>query len=167
MVDDTTIMREFIKNVLIQQCRVSRNAIHEASDGRQAVFRYKDVKPGLVFMDITMPIMGGIAAVEQIIKFDAEAKIVMCTALSDKSQVVTSLITGALDYIVKPMSPYRIMESFEKLVEAIPTEADLIAMREAAKAAAHKEEMMRAAIVENEEEGLAYKILSDEKKNRS
>ena len=185
VVDDTTAIREFIKNVLVTQCRVSRSSIHEASDGKQAVLRYKDIKPNLVFMDISMPIMSGIDAVKEIVEFDADAKIVMCTATGDRNKVVSSLVSGALDYIVKPLSPHRIVESFEKLAEAIPTEGELNAIRKAAQAAAREADLKKAAIAESEsglssqmaerearnvaksrEEGLAHKILSGEKKSK-
>jgi len=182
VVDDAAVMRAAIKGVLTGRCRVPSSSVHEASDGRQAVMRYKDVRPGLVFMDVTMPGMGGIEATKEILNFDPDAKIIMCTASSHKTNVVSSLVSGAIDYIVKPPDPERIVQAFEEIIGKVASDSEINAMKKAEEAAVREEEMKKAAIAESEsglaaqmatreakqaaknaEEGLAHKILEDSK----
>lgn len=59
-------------------------------------------RPGLVLMDITMPEMTGLEALEEILKTDPEAKVIMCSAIGQQSMIIKSLEMGAMGFIVKP-----------------------------------------------------------------
>lgn len=65
-------------------------------------------------MDITMPKLDGIAAVREIKKIDPQAKIVMCSAMGQQAMVVDAIQAGALDFIVKPFQPDRVVEALRK-----------------------------------------------------
>ncbi len=86
----------------------------EAEDGVQAIERYRELRPDLVTMDITMPKLDGIAAVREIKKIDPQAKIVMCSAMGQQAMVVDAIQAGALDFIVKPFQPDRVVEALRK-----------------------------------------------------
>jgi two-component system chemotaxis response regulator CheY len=81
----------------------------EASNGLEAVEKYKDLNPDLVTMDITMPTMSGIEAVREIRKYDPEAKIIMCSAIGQKSMVIEAIEAGARNYIIKPFEPQKVI----------------------------------------------------------
>jgi len=66
-------------------------------------------------MDITMPEMDGITAVKEIRKQDPRAKIIMCTAMGQKSMVMEAVAAGATDFIVKPFKPEKVLEAIQKL----------------------------------------------------
>lgn len=83
-----------------------------ASDGEQAVEKYKELHPNvdLVTMDITMPKMDGVTALEKIIEFDKSATVVMVSALGKNDLVKNSLMIGAKNYIVKPLDRAKVLE---------------------------------------------------------
>ena len=81
-----------------------------ASDGAQGVEKYKELKPDLVTMDITMPVMDGVSALEKILEFDKEAKVIMVSALGKEDVVKKSLLMGAKSYIVKPLDRKKVLE---------------------------------------------------------
>lgn len=86
----------------------------EAENGRVAVEKYKELRPDLVTMDITMPEMDGIEAVKRIREFDKDAKIIMCSAMGQQAMVVDAIQAGAVDFIVKPFQKERVLEAVKK-----------------------------------------------------
>jgi two-component system chemotaxis response regulator CheY len=83
-----------------------------AADGAQGVERYKEMYPNidLVTMDITMPVMDGVTALEKILEFDKNAVVIMVSALGKEDVVKKSLLTGAKSYIVKPLDRKKVLE---------------------------------------------------------
>ena len=83
-----------------------------AGDGAQGVEKYKEFHPGvdLVTMDITMPVMDGVTALEKILEFDKNACIIMVSALGKEDVVKKSLLMGAKSYIVKPLDRKKVLE---------------------------------------------------------
>jgi len=67
-------------------------------------------------MDIIMPDMSGIEAVKEIKKMDSEAKILMVSAMGQQALVLEAVQAGAIDYVVKPFQPSRVLESIDRIV---------------------------------------------------
>ena len=88
----------------------------EATDGLEAVALYQSERPDAVFLDITMPGMDGLAALEEIIKVDAQARIAMVSAMGQQSVVMQALKAGAKDFLVKPFEPERVLKTLDKLL---------------------------------------------------
>lgn len=109
--DDTAFMRMTLKNVIQKN---GFDVIGEAADGEEAVSRYKELKPDLVTMDITMPKMDGITAIKEIMKHDSNAKIIVCSAMGQKPMVIEALNAGAKDFLVKPFDAERVIEALHK-----------------------------------------------------
>lgn len=99
VVDDALFMRVTIGDMFKEW---GFEVIGEAANGKEAVALYDQLKPDLVTMDITMPVMKGIEAVKLIVEKDAEAKIIMVTALGQQKKVKAALKSGAKDFITKP-----------------------------------------------------------------
>ena len=78
--------------------------------------KYAELKPDLVFMDITMPEMDGIEALKKIKAADANASIIMCSAMGQQAMVIESIQSGAKDFIVKPFQADRVLEAVQKVV---------------------------------------------------
>lgn len=108
LVDDARVMRLMLSRIFE---KAGYEIVGEAGDGIEAVEKYKEIRPDLVMMDITMPEMSGIDAVKEIIRFDPEARIIMCTAMGQKSLVIEAIEAGALNYIVKPFAPPNVLEA--------------------------------------------------------
>lgn len=111
IVDDAAFMRMMIKDILTKN---GYEIAGEAENGQIAVEKYKDVKPDLVTMDITMPEMDGIAAVKEIVSFDSTARVIMCSAMGQQAMVIDAIQAGAKDFIVKPFQPERVLEAVSK-----------------------------------------------------
>jgi two-component system chemotaxis response regulator CheY len=111
IVDDAAFMRMMIKDILTKN---GFEVAGEAENGITAIEKYKDIRPDLVTMDITMPEMDGIAAVKEIIAFDPEAKVIMCSAMGQQAMVIDAIQAGAKDFIVKPFQPERVIEAVSK-----------------------------------------------------
>jgi two-component system chemotaxis response regulator CheY len=111
IVDDAAFMRMMIKEILTKN---GYSVVGEASDGAQAVEKYKELGPDLVTMDITMPEMDGITALKEIKKFDPNARIIMCSAMGQQAMVIDAIQAGAKDFIVKPFQADRVLEAIKK-----------------------------------------------------
>jgi len=109
IVDDSMFVTKQIGQILTSE---GFDIIGTAGDGVEGVEKYKELYPGvdLVTMDITMPRMDGITALEKIIEFDKDAKIVMVSALGKQDLVKKSLMLGAKNYIVKPLNRKQVLE---------------------------------------------------------
>jgi len=113
IVDDAAFMRMMIKDILGKN---GYEIAGEAENGSVAVDKYKEIKPDIVTMDITMPEMDGIAAVKEIMAFDPAARVIMCSAMGQQSMVIDAIQAGAKDFIVKPFQPERVLEAVAKAI---------------------------------------------------
>ena len=86
--DDAAFMRMMIKDILLKN---GYEIAGEAENGMKAVEKYKEVKPDLVMMDITMPEMDGIQALKKIKEVDPGAVVVMCSAMGQQAMVIESI----------------------------------------------------------------------------
>jgi two-component system chemotaxis response regulator CheY len=109
--DDAAFMRMMLKNVLTE---AGYEIVGEAENGAVAVAKHRELKPDLTTMDITMPEMDGLAALKAIRAEDPEARVIMCSAMGQKSMVVESFSAGARDFIVKPFQADRVVSAMEK-----------------------------------------------------
>lgn len=109
IVDDAVFMRQMIIKVLVAE---GHEIIAEASNAKEAVEKYKKLRPDLVTMDIVMPMMeelDGIGAVREIIKFEPNAKILIVSVMAQQSLIVDAIRAGAKDFVTKPVHPARLV----------------------------------------------------------
>ncbi len=118
IVDDALFMRSMIKDILANAGEFE--IAGEAGNGREAVARFEELKPGLVTMDIVMPEMDGIEATKEILQRDPSAVVVMCSALGQEALVIESLAAGAKDFIVKPFSAERVLKVIRSILTPHP-----------------------------------------------
>ena len=114
VVDDAAFMRMMIRDILSKEGYV----IHEAVNGRDAVEKYAEIQPDLVTMDITMPEMTGIEALREIRATDQDARVLMVSAMGQQKMIVEALEAGALDFLVKPFQPTKVLETVKKCLQA-------------------------------------------------
>lgn len=110
--DDAAFMRTILKNLVTSN---GYQVVGEAENGMHACKMYRQLKPDLVTMDITMPVMDGIAAVKEIIAEFPDANIIMCSAMGQQIMVMEAIQAGAKDFIVKPFQPEKVMMSINKV----------------------------------------------------
>lgn len=114
VVDDAAFMRNMIKDVFGSMPGFS--VVGEASNGVEAIEKYKELRPDLVTMDIVMPLKSGIEAARDITNIDREARIVMCSALGQESLVMEAIDAGAKDFIVKPFKAEKVQEVVNRVL---------------------------------------------------
>lgn len=112
IVDDSKTSRKFLRNMLEQ---AGHTIVAEAVNGEDGVEKYKEFKPDIVTMDITMPVLDGVGAVEDIIQEDPDAKIIMVTAAGQKTNMVEALKRGASEFIQKPFE----YETLKKVIDEV------------------------------------------------
>lgn len=113
VVDDAAFMRMMVKDALTKN---GYTDVIEAADGSIACSLFESEKPDLVIMDITMPNKTGIEALRDIKAADSGAKVIMCSAMGQEAMVVEAIKLGALDFIVKPFKPDRIIQAVTKVL---------------------------------------------------
>lgn len=106
VVDDAIFMRTLLKK-MIEEINENYKVVGEGSNGYEAIKQAKEHKPDVLTMDITMPDMDGLQAIEEVLKVSPDTKIVMCSAMGQQALVLESIKKGACEFVVKP---------FEKLV---------------------------------------------------
>lgn len=114
VVDDAAFMRMMIRDILAKEGYI----IHEAVDGRDAVEKYDEVRPDLVTLDITMPEMNGLEALAAIRNKDAEARVLMVSAMGQQQMIVEALEAGAMDFLVKPFQPTKVLETVKRCLQS-------------------------------------------------
>jgi len=109
VVDDSMFVTKQIGQILTSE---GFEIVATAADGEQGLEKYKELYPNvdLVTMDITMPKMDGVTALEKIMEFDKNARVVMISALGKQDLVKQSLLLGAKNYIVKPLDRQKVLE---------------------------------------------------------
>ncbi|WP_455383087.1 response regulator [Salinispira pacifica] len=109
IVDDSMFITKQIGQILTSE---GFDVVGTAENGQEGVEKYKELYPNVdvVTMDITMPKMDGVTALEKIIEFDKDAKVIMISALGKQDLVKKSLLLGAKNYIVKPLDRKKVLE---------------------------------------------------------
>jgi two-component system chemotaxis response regulator CheY len=116
VVDDSMFIAKQLGQILTSE---GFEVVDTAGDGAQGLEKYKANKDkvDLVTMDITMPVMDGITALEKILEFDKNAKIIMVSALGKEDVVKKCLLLGAKSYIVKPLDRGKVLERVTSVLE--------------------------------------------------
>jgi two-component system chemotaxis response regulator CheY len=113
VVDDAAFMRMAIKMILNGN---GFEVIGEAENGAIAVKKYKELKPDIVTMDITMPEMTGLEALKEIREFDPEAKVIMVSAMGQEGMVRETIMLGAKSFIIKPFKNDHVIQTLNKIL---------------------------------------------------
>lgn len=133
IVDDSAVIRGMITRLLSDDKDIE--IVGSASNGQMAVQMYKKSLPDIVILDIEMPIMNGIEALKEIIAFDKNARVIMCSTLTHKNAEISleAMKIGAADYIPKPTSATEVgnSEDFKsnliRIVKSMPARSSFAA----------------------------------------
>ena len=98
VVDDDASTRMSCKQLLVE----NGYDVAEAANRIEAISVYSDFQPDMVFMDITMPDMDGLIALQEIMVMDPNAKVAMAIVMGQQALVMVALKTGAVDFVIKP-----------------------------------------------------------------
>ena len=112
VVDDAKVIRMVIKQILT---RHGFQVAGEAGNGREALEKYKELKPDAVTMDIIMPEVDGIQGLKEILAFDKQAKVIMISAIDQRDSLTDAIRNGATDYVVKPFEDDRMVTALKNI----------------------------------------------------
>jgi two-component system chemotaxis response regulator CheY len=113
IVDDSVIIRQAIHKYLKD---FNIEVVGTAEDGKVAIEVFKETKPDIVTLDITMPEIDGLTVLEEMLKIDRTVKVMVVTALSDKATGLKAIKLGAKSFLPKPFTPEKLKESFERVI---------------------------------------------------
>ncbi len=114
VVDDSMFIREYLGRFLKT---AGYEIVGEASNGEEAIELYKQTKPDLVTLDRTMPGMDGIATLEEIMKIDPDATVVIVSSLGYEDIVKKAIMLGAKHYILKPLKLETTLKALKAALE--------------------------------------------------
>ena len=111
IVDDSSLIRKMLRQLLEKN---GYAVVGEAVNGEEAVALYDTVKPDLVTMDVTMPVMDGVAALKKIKEAHSDARVIMVTAAGQKDRIMEALKSGAKAFITKPFDEADLLKNLEQ-----------------------------------------------------
>lgn len=112
IVDDACFMRMTISMMLK---RHEFEIVGEAENGAEGFEKYKELRPDIVTMDITMPKMSGLEALKLIREFDPQANVIMVSAMGQELLVKEAVLNGAKSFVVKPFKEEQVVKVIKKV----------------------------------------------------
>ena len=113
IVDDSMFVREMLREILQT---AGYEIVGEAEDGGEALFKYSQLKPDLLILDIIMPPPEGNVVLGRIAKNYPEAKVLIISAVGQHILVDKALKSGAAGYIVKPIEPENVLKEVKRIL---------------------------------------------------
>ena len=114
IVDDSKTSRKILTYVLT---RMGLEVIGEAVNGEDGFLKFKELRPDIVTMDITMPVMNGLESLLLIKHEDENAKVVMITAAGQQQKVIKALRVGASKFIMKPFNREEVIAALQEIIK--------------------------------------------------
>jgi two-component system chemotaxis response regulator CheY len=105
--DDSLLMRKMVGEILTA---AGWTVVGEAANGQEAITKYVELRPDVVTLDIVMPGTDGIYALQNILRFDANAKVIVVSALNQTKLIADAIRMGVQDFIVKPFLPEQLQQ---------------------------------------------------------
>ena len=112
IVDDSRTSRKMLRNILKSN---GHEIIDEAVNGQEGVQKFQALKPDVVTLDITMPVVDGVEALKMIKALDPESKVVMVTAAGQKNKMIECIKAGANEFLTKPFEQQEIVDVINKM----------------------------------------------------
>jgi two-component system chemotaxis response regulator CheY len=113
VVDDAAFMRKQLRDILEG---AGHDVVAEGEDGDAALRLYETHEPELVTLDMVMPRRGGIEALKELRARHPEARVIVCSSVSDEPTILEAISLGARDYVLKPVSSAKLLEAVQKAV---------------------------------------------------
>ena len=113
IVDDELFFREVLRDILTQG---GFTVVAEVADGSEAFAKYRFHRPAITIMDIFMQGKNGIEATQEIVSFDKDAKVLICSGVGFDEDIDAAYQAGACGVILKPLIPDEILETIKKVM---------------------------------------------------
>ncbi len=113
IVDDSRTSRKMLRNILESN---GHEIVDEAVNGQDGVQKFQALKPDVITLDITMPIVDGVVALKMIKALDSNSKVIMVTAAGQKNKMIDCIKAGANEFLTKPFDQQEILDVIAKMV---------------------------------------------------
>ena len=115
IVDDSITYRQLMKEAIEGG---GHTVVGEGKDGVQGIELYKELKPDITTMDITMPNLDGLAALKFIMEYDPSATVIMVSSTAQSKKLAEAASLGAVDFLVKPFESEKVLDIIDRLEAA-------------------------------------------------
>jgi two-component system chemotaxis response regulator CheY len=112
--DDSLIIRQIIKDMATN---AGWTVIGEASNGQEAIERYRQLRPDAVTLDLVMPEHDGLYALRGIMQFDPQAKVLLVSAVEQRGVLKDAFKAGAADFVAKPFDKENLLATLALLLQ--------------------------------------------------
>lgn len=113
VVDDAIFVRAAVKKYVE---KAGHEVVGEGGDGQEALEVFEEVRPDAVIMDITMPRMSGLEALQAIKNIDKDVKVIMCSAMGQQDSIAAAIQFGATDFVIKPFTEDQIVAKIKQVL---------------------------------------------------
>ena len=107
IVDDSRVSRHYLRVILEEN---GHEVVGEAKNGQEGYEKFIELEPDVVTLDITMPVLDGLGALDKIMTLNSESNVIMVTSAGQKEKMVEAIKLGATEFIQKPFNPEQILE---------------------------------------------------------
>ncbi len=146
--DDHAVVREGLKALISTEARLE--VAGEASDGEEAVFKARVLKPDVILMDLVMPRKDGIQAIGEITQEMPEARILVLTSFAEDKQIISAVKAGALGYLLKDSSPQDLIQAIRAVYQGDSSLHPTVAHKLIHKLHRPSEDVSRESLTERE-----------------
>ena len=113
VIDDSTVQRVIIRKYVEKEGHL---VVGEAGTGQEGVELYKKLKPDIVTLDIVMPDANGIAILKEIMSYDSDANVIMCSSTAIQHMIIEAIHIGAKSFLVKPFNRELLINNIDKIL---------------------------------------------------
>ena len=114
IVDDSKMVRILIKAMIEE---IGHELVGEASDGMEGYEKYFELKPDVMLIDMTMPVMDGVTTIKKIMEKDKTAKIILLTSNTNTEKVKEAVEAGVAEILFKPVDETRLQETIDHTLQ--------------------------------------------------
>jgi NarL family two-component system response regulator LiaR len=127
IVDDHAVVREGMRAFI--QIKPDMEVVGEAADGIEALEKARDLDPDVILLDIVMPRLDGIGAIEQLKKQGSQARILVITSFTEDEQIFPAIKAGALGYLLKDSKPQELIQAIRDVYRGEPSLHPTVALK--------------------------------------
>ncbi|OGH96591.1 MAG: hypothetical protein A2039_06155 [Candidatus Melainabacteria bacterium GWA2_34_9] len=114
IIDDSAVQRVILRKILEKE---GHDIIGDSSSGQDAIKLYKETKPDIVILDIVLYDANGIAILDELMNYDKQANVIMCSCTALRNVIAESIQLGAKGFMVKPVKSHLLLKTINKIME--------------------------------------------------